>query len=272
MQFCQIERFLEDIIGLRRFKNNKEIFGLEFGKNYPYRQINKIMLTVDISLESLHFSVMNKINMIITHHSFLKNPVSQFDNLLTNKLILLTKNLPLIYTLNSSFIYSKDGIFDTLIDLLYLEMVKTDLLQTEEKIESLFKITKPKLLMNESTFTLRTLLNRILNNLNINFIEYVGNLDRSIKKICLFAEPKNKIEFLKKKVNYGCDCFISFDFNHSEHILADDLGICLIKIPHYRVDLITMKKLKNILSLEFPNEEFSIFERSEYFKIFEKNL
>ena len=86
MLLQEIQSILTKKLSPKIFKLNSEIYGFQFKKKRIDRVIKKVMLTIDLSLEALHFAVKNKINLIISHHGLLKNPISKFKEELINKL------------------------------------------------------------------------------------------------------------------------------------------------------------------------------------------
>ena len=97
---------------------------------------------------------------------------------------------------------------------------------------------------------------------------YVGDLERSIKKICVIGGDISSRTIIKKVVNLGCDCYISGKINHFNAIFARDSGLSLIEIAHYKNEILAMKKLCNVLSLEFPQVEFVFFESKDPIKTY----
>jgi putative NIF3 family GTP cyclohydrolase 1 type 2 len=76
------------------------------------------------------------------------------------------------------------------------------------------------------------------------------------------------MNFIKKAVNKGCDCYISGKINNSEASFARDIGVNLIEISPYKTEIIALKKLCNILSLEFPHVGFLLFESKDPIKTY----
>ncbi|UCD01912.1 MAG: Nif3-like dinuclear metal center hexameric protein, partial [Promethearchaeota archaeon] len=117
-------------------------------------------------------------------------------------------------------------------------------------------------------FTLEDLIQRIKTNLNLRNVSYIGELRNSIKKICIVGTDISNINYIKKATNFGCDCYISGKINYFDAIFARDIGLNLIETSYYNNGLLAMKKLSNILSLKFPEVEFTIFESLDPFKTY----
>ena len=69
-------------------------------------------------------------------------------------------------------------------------------------------------------------------------------------------------------MNKGCDCLISENIDYFDAVLARDNGLNLIKTSHYWNEILATKKLCNVLSLEFPEVEFILFESKNPFNTY----
>ncbi len=252
------------------FKLNSEIYGLQYDQGRTNKLIKKVMLTIDLSLEAIHFAINHKINLIISHHSLINNPIKNFEKNIINKLSLLSKYPISIFILNSSLIAAEGGISDTIANALYLKVEKTFEIKTKFELKiPIGRICLPlKYLNKNNPFTLEHLIQRIKTNLDLNYVSYVGELTNLIKRICIVGGDISKTKYINKAINMGCDCFISCKLDYYSAILARDLGINLIEVSHYKTGILAMKKLNNILSLEFPEIEFLLFESKDPFKTY----
>ena len=118
----EIVLLLENQLSPRIFELKKDFYGIKYG-NVQNKIIKKIMLTLDLTLKSIHFAVKNKINLIITLKGLLNKSVTCFNRHHINKLTLLTRQPIIIFTLNTSFIAAEGGISDTIMEALYLNLV-----------------------------------------------------------------------------------------------------------------------------------------------------
>ena len=92
-------------------------------------------------------------------------------------------------------------------------------------------------------------------------ISYVGDLNREIKKICIVGGDTYDIKYLQKALKHNCDCYISSNIKYNEALFAKDIGLSLIELSYYKSGIISLKKLYNVLSLEFPYDEFFFLNR-----------
>ncbi len=270
MLLQEIETILSRKISPKAFRLNSEVYGMQYNKKNSNKLIKKVMFTIDLSLEAIHFALRNKVNLIISHHSLIMKPIKKFNPNLINKLTLLSKYPISIFVLNSSFIAAEGGISDTIVDALYLKVESVLEIRTKEgnKIP-IGRICSPMNYLNKKqSIILEDIISRIKTNLNLTYVSYVGDLKKIIKKICVVGGDSSNMNIIKKATNIGCDCYISGKINYFDAIFARDIGINLIETSHYKNEILALKKLYNILSLEFPHVEFLLFESKDPFKTY----
>ena len=102
----------------------------------------------------------------------------------------------------------------------------------------------------------------------MNYIHFVGDLKRTITKICIIGSDFIYEKLLIKAKKQGCDCLISFKIDHHLAEFARDIDLTLIAVSHYQTENISLRKLCNILSLEYPKCEFSFYESNDPQKIY----
>ncbi|NVM34798.1 MAG: Nif3-like dinuclear metal center hexameric protein [Candidatus Lokiarchaeota archaeon] len=262
MLIQEITAILTNKLSPKAFKINSETYGLYYDKNWNNKIIKKGMLTIDLTLEAIHYALKQKVNLIISYHSLINKPIKKFNQNIINKLALLSRYPVSIFVLNSTFISAEEGISDTIANALYLKIDSTFEIKNKNGIKiPIGRICSPINYLNKKqSFILENLINRIKTNLNLPYVSYVGDLKKSIKKICIIGGYISKTNYIKKAMNIGCDCYISGKINYFDAIFARDIGLNLIETSHYQNVILAMKKLCNILSLEFPEVEFFLFE------------
>ncbi|MHA2183126.1 MAG: Nif3-like dinuclear metal center hexameric protein, partial [Promethearchaeota archaeon] len=195
--------------------------------------------------------------------------IHTFNQNLVNKLTLLTKYPISIFVLNSSFIAAEGGVSETIAKALYLNLEKTFEIKNYKGVKvPIGRICSPKYyLKKDQKMTLGDLLKRIKTNLELTHVLYVGNLNSTINKVCIVGGDTPNIKYLRKAMNLKCDCYISGKIDYTDAIFGRDTGLTLIEASHYKIEILALKKLFNILSLEFPYVEFLLFESGDPFKI-----
>lgn len=269
MYLEEIATLLENCLSPRIFRLKNDFYGIQYGDTQK-KFLKKIMLTVDLTLNSIHYAVKNKINLIITLQGLLNKPITSFNRHLINKLTLLTKQPIKIFVLENSFTAAEGGVSDTIMEALYLEPIKTfDLIQGNGENIPIGRFCQPKLYpRDKQPFRLEDLIKRIKTNFELSRIPYVGNLSNKIETICVIGGEINKITYLEELLQVNCDCLISGKINHVEAVFSQENGISLVEISYYKIAYMAMKRLYNVLSLEFPRDEFFFFPSENPIKVF----
>ena len=269
MYLEEIVLLLENQLSPRIFELKKDFYGIQYG-NVQNKIIKKIMLTLDLTLKSIHFAVKNKINLIITLKGLLNQSVTSFNRHHINKLTLLTRQPIIIFTLNTSFIAAEGGISETIMEALYLKLVNVFNVSREngDRIP-IGRICQYKPYPHEKKpFRLEDLINRIKTNFELSTLPYVGNLRKKIDRICVIGGEINNPKCLEELLQNSCDCLISGKINHHDAIFSRENGFCLVEISHYKSATMAMKRLYNLLSLEFPRDDFFFFPSKNPIKVF----
>ena len=147
----EIQSILINKLSPKIFKLNSEIYGFQYNQNRVNKSIKKVMLTIDLSIEALHFAVKNKVNLIISHHGLTDNSIKKFNQNLINKLTLLTRYPIAIFVLNSSFIAAEGGVSETIANALYLNLERTFDIKNSKGIKiPIGRICTPKHYLNDN--------------------------------------------------------------------------------------------------------------------------
>ena len=261
MYLEEIRSLLENRIAPKTYSLDSEIYGFHYGSTKNEKIIKKILLTVDLTLESIYFAIKNKINLIISVYPLISEPLTNFNSNLVNKLSLLSKFPITIFALNSAIIGAQGGILDTIRETLYLQLDKVfETRSSSGLIIPLGRICLSKGYLNdEKTITLETLIKRVKANLKMETVNYVGNIKKKINKICIIGAYYNLIDIIKEILKEECDCFIITHIDYQLASYANNMGLSLIEISEFEINSLTIRKLYNLLSIQYPHEEFFIF-------------
>jgi len=270
MFFNEIKLIIENKLSPKNYRIDSEYYGLYYGQIHSKKYIKKILFTVDLSLESIHYAIKNKINLILSLNNFNNNPITHFNQLLINKLNLLSRFPLLIFILNSTFIAAEGGVSDTIMESLYLKLDQTFNVKNKRGDSiPLGRICVPNSYTeNNKIMTLDNLLRRTKSNLEVEDVLFVGELNSEVKKICIVGSDKSNVNYLRKALKYECDCYISGYFDHQSASYAKESRLNLIGISLYNCNTIALKKMHNILSLEFPRDDFYFFESRNPINVF----
>jgi len=262
MLLDEIVILLEKKLSPKIYNFKKGIYGIHYGQQSKNKIIKKTMITADLSLESIHYALKKKVNLIISLNGLISKPITKFNSDLINKLTLLSKYPINIFVLNQSFISAEGGISDTIMNALYLKLDKPFFIKSfDNSFIPIGRLCFPNIYPNgEKSFNMEDLIIRIKSNLEIKNIFYVGDLNRSIEKICIIGGEFLIGEYLQEFHDLSCDCLITGEINDNIAKSAKEKGICLIKLPLFKIKILALRKFYNILSLRYPNDDFFFFE------------
>ena len=163
MYFKDLRIILENRIAPKVFIKSNEFYGIQYGEINSNKNIKKILISLDINIESIHYAIKHKVDLIISHHGLLKTPIQHINRILINKLNLLSKYPLIIYIIGFPFIAAEEGISETISKMLYLTIDRMFKIKNKKKnLIPIGRICIPKYYPNEQDkFTLEKLLIRI---------------------------------------------------------------------------------------------------------------
>lgn len=134
---CGTVASIMENIAPKRLAENWDNVGLIIGDGASV--INKIMVCLDLPLWVLDEAIDNDVDMIITHHPIIFNPLKKItnDTALGKKIIKLIKNNISVYTSHTNFDIAEGGLNDIFAKQLGFE--KTEIIRTTSE-EKLYKI------------------------------------------------------------------------------------------------------------------------------------
>lgn len=273
MLFKEINSALANRFSPKIYALNGDEYGLQYGEIKPNKQIKRILLTMDLNIESIHFGLKNKINLIISRNGLINEPIKNFKGEMIKKLGLLSKYPVSIFVLNSSFIAAEGGVSDTMMELLYCQLDKPFNFQDQNnKNIPIGRICHPNFYLNNLIdIKLEEILNRIYSNLNIKGVRYIGHLNSKINKICIIGGEIPDFIPVQNLTESGCNCIISGSLNRKLKNIALDYNISVIQISLHSIENIALRKLRNYLSLDFPYDDFFFFEIEDPVQTYIKN-
>lgn len=271
MLFDEIKSFIENKISPRAYNFKSKIHGIHYGQESKNKLIKKVLITNDLTLESIYFALKKKANLIISLHGLVNEPIVNFSPELINKLTLLSRYPMEIFVLNDSFIAAEGGISDTIMNVLHLKLDKPFFIKDyNSELVPIGRVCYPNPSLNqEKSITMEDLIIRIRSNLEINDVYYVGDLKRLVKKICIIGMDNLLTEILKVLKSINCDCLITGQISNTFTKIAKETGISLIKMSLFNVKMFALRKLYNLLSLKYPNDEFFFFKVEDPLKLYD---
>ena len=205
------------------------------------KEINKVFVTLDANLATVHEAVSAGSDMIISHHPIFFNPLKKIEygtpqgDLVK---LLIEGNLPL-YSAHTNMDAAAGGINDSLAKIFQLTDVKVLEPLADNPSVGLGRYGKNKREVNFSSFV------EITKMLLRTPVRYAGDGERIIKNIAVAGGACADLAPLAKSL--GCDVLITSDVKYHEMIDATETGICMIDAGHYPTEICVFDIFEDIL-------------------------
>ncbi|ENN96095.1 hypothetical protein J422_04488 [Methanocaldococcus villosus KIN24-T80] len=212
--------------------------GLQVGED---REVNKLGVALDPSLEVIKKAVKEGVDFLFTHHPLLKDPINKFTGVVYKKLELLINNKIVLYSAHTN------------LDVAFLNDALSELFNLKN-IQPLYDNGLGRVGIFEGTF--KELLDIVKENLCKNPIVVNPKDIENFKLAVLSGYGLSQKSIIHAAKN--SDVYISGDLTHHARILAEDMNFSVIDATHYGTEVYGLKKFKNILEEKLDVEIISL--------------
>mgnify|MGYP000859192352 FL=1 len=227
------------------------------------QDINKIMLTLEITNRTIDEAIEKGVDLVISHHPFLMSKVNQIrtDTIKGGLIYKMIRNNISAYCMHTSYDMAEDGLNDYFFDLLGIK--DRQVLDVESSLDS-YNDGKEyglgRLADLEKPIEIGDLISSLKDKLNIDHARYVGPKDLLINKIAVVTG--NGSEFFQLAKSKGCDILITGDLKYHQAMDALDMGMALLDFGHYGTEHIFSKSVYNYINSISGGIEVLISERN----------
>lgn len=216
------------------------------------KEIKKIQFSIDATSEAVENAILNKVDMIITHHPVIFRAVKSLreQDQLGQKIRKLIKNDINVYCIHTNLDSAVNGLNDYVLKKLDIENSKILDFDIEKKcgIGRIYSLDKQQ--------TLEEYINFLKNKLSIKNIRVVSkNIRIGIKNIALING--SAMSYWRDAKNKNIDLFITGDVSYHDALDAREAGLNIIDFGHYESENFFFELLKKELS--FSDLEFIIY-------------
>ncbi|WEU40737.1 MAG: Nif3-like dinuclear metal center hexameric protein [Candidatus Odinarchaeum yellowstonii] len=234
--------------------------GLQIGDSrrseWDKKNLRCVVVALEPSIQAVQYAVDVKAQLIITHHPLFYKNLKDLTGGLLQKVRALLSNYISLYVVHTNWDFAENGVNDTLIDLMGL--VKTGVNSIEWKPSGKYLTrfcTPPSGLMS-----LKFLLEVLSLKLKPQQLIYVGDLDGEVKNIIVSCGDGADTLLLKAACNMGVDTYITGEASYHSMIYAKENNLKLVVAGHYETENPGMKRLSQILQIEFPELKILFFD------------
>lgn len=199
------------------------------------KNINKILVCLDITSTIIDEAINNQVDMIISHHPLIFKSMKKlvYSNPTSSLVARIIKADICIYSLHTNFDNAEYGMSDILSELLSLKNVDK-LRNGTGRCGILYK-----------EMTLSELCFYIKEKLKINSLKAAGNLNSVVKKVAIVGGAGS--DFIDDAIALDCDVLITGDVKHHSALDALSLGINIIDAGHFFTEVVALPYFANFL-------------------------
>ena len=223
--------------------------GIQFGN--LNREINKILISLDLDDNCLNRAIREKYDLIFTHHPVIFHPLKNIieqKNSVNTRLISAIKNEICIYSSHTNLDSVEFGVSDALAK--QLGLINPKILDSHKNNTGYGKYSDI-----EEDFA-ENFICDLKNKLNLESVIVYGNTNRKIKRIAVLGGSGG--HFIENCIDTNCDVFVSSEFKHDEQIDAQDNNLILIDIGHYESEKFILEPLRQTIQKSFPDVKIDV--------------
>ncbi len=202
------------------------------------KEVKKVLLTLDINLNTVNEAISEKSDMIISHHPMFFSGLKKIDFSTTEGKIvkLLIKNDILVYAAHTNMDAAENGINQKLAEV--FELSDIGVLEPIDEKTGIGRFGTLKEEMTAKKFS-----ELVKERLNTPYVRVCG--EKNIKKLAICSgSGADYFEFAAKN---GCDALLTGDVKYHTALDAKDSGICIIDAGHFPTEKLVSEIFSGIL-------------------------
>lgn len=205
--------------------------------------IKKIMLILDLDESSVNYAIDNNIDLIITHHPFIFNPIKSinyntYDGKIIKDLIINDIN---VYSMHTNLDMADYGVNYEL--AIRLGFKKYDILHIINENDG----SGYGGISNINPISIIEYANIVKTSLNCSPLKLFCDNDKKVIKKVAFCGGSGS-DFIEDAINKGADVYITGDIKYHEAQDALKHNLSLIDAGHYFTEYHSLKNIQNILN------------------------
>ena len=206
------------------------------------QEINKILISLDLTEENLQYAVNNKIDCIITHHPLIFSGIKNITaDTKTGRMILTAiENKISVYSAHTNMDVAPEGINTFLCRI--FNMKNTEIIEPHPCYEN----TGLGKIGDIAPISLSCLMEEIKDKLNTPAIRYSGDENQIIKKVAVGSGSCS--ELIPQAIKLGADTIITADLKYHTCLDYASNNFSIIDAGHFPTENIIKEIFFNILS------------------------
>ncbi|MBU5254955.1 Nif3-like dinuclear metal center hexameric protein [Tissierella praeacuta] len=222
------------------------------------KEINKVLVALDLDRDVYEKAIKEDFNMIITHHPLIFKPISNVTtSTYKGKLIHdLIRNEIVAYNAHTNLDQAIEGVNDELARILGLS--NAEILKLSN-LDLKLRYGYGKVGDIEET-NLSDYIKQIKEKLNVDYLIVYGKQERTVKRVALCGGSGS--EFIYDAYEKNACIYITGDIRYHDAQLGNELGLTIIDAGHYHTEKIILPVIKRYLEKKDNNLHIEVYEKS----------
>ncbi|MFV0502873.1 MAG: Nif3-like dinuclear metal center hexameric protein [Lachnospirales bacterium] len=214
------------------------------------KNINKVMLALDVTDNVVSEAIENNIDMIITHHPMIFSKIKKIDNSpLGKRIVKLIKHNISVYTSHTNLDKSPCGTNNYLFEK--LEFTNKEPLDNGELSSCLG-------LIGETNLNIDDLIIKVKKVLGLEYLNCYFSNNNLISKVAILTGSGCDYEYLQYAITKNCNVFISGDATYHKAQFAIENGLTIIDASHYATEFLVLDNMKKLIEDKFKDIDIII--------------
>jgi putative NIF3 family GTP cyclohydrolase 1 type 2 len=224
--------------------------------------INRVLIATYPSARVVTKATQDKANLLVTYRPLFPFAIDRLSGLDLVRVRLLAKNYISSYVIGSGWLCSRDGLNDALIEGLGFKKIGNFMTESDfNQSVAIGRICKPEGVKNQSGFV-----NYVAGKMGLDTVLFSGDLDDEVKEVLVIAgNSVDMLEIINAK-NQNLDTLITGELSPEIRLLANEEGINTLELGAFATEEPGMKRLRDVISLDFPEMKVEFTESSNIAK------
>ena len=222
------------------------------------KAVKRILVALEPSQAVIEEAIKRKVEMLITHHPLMFHKINRITTSTKEgeKLILLIQNGISLFAAHTNLDQVSEGLNGQIVNLLEIE--NSQVLTKTKDMEGYQDIGFGRIGFLKKEQSLLTFLQFVKEKLKLEHIQYVGDLEKVIKKVAVVTG--SGMSELDQAILEGADVLLTGDIKYHDAQYAKEAGISLVDGTHFSTEEIVKKLLYELLSSKLSDVEIILDE------------
>lgn len=203
------------------------------------KEVKKLLLAVDATVEICQYAIDHDVDMIVTHHPMIFSKLRKIndDTVLGQKILALAEAGIACFAMHTNF--------DTIggmarVASRMLALKNSQVLEETAAGEGIGQIG-----LLDRSMTVAELAQLVKATFELEHVIVYGDLERTVEKIAI--SPGSGKSVIEPSVEKGAECLITGDIGHHEGLDAIEMGLSIIDASHYGIEKIFLQFMYDYL-------------------------